>query len=156
MEQMLEPGTYQVFINHRGTDVKGSLASLIYNRLAQHKLRVFLDQKEMPYGFDFATAIERAIGSASVDIVLFSERYAESTRCLHELCLILRSSHKRTIIPVFSDVEPTDLRYIERGCYAQAFRKHETRQLKEKVKEWKQALKKAADISGFAFKTRER
>jgi hypothetical protein len=37
----------------------------------------------------------------------------------------LRSSHERKVIPLFCDVQPIDLRYIERGCYVDAFNKHQ-------------------------------
>jgi len=146
---------YDVFINHRGTDVKNSLASLIYNHLKSKEstLRVFLDQKEIPYGVDFATAIETAIQSSSVHIAIFSERYAESSWCLDELDLILRS--KRPLIPVFCDVEPWALRRIDKGCFQKAFEKHEGREPVEKTKRWKDALSQASFLQGMPFKTKE-
>lgn len=155
MEQEPEPTTYQVFINYRSVDTKNTLASLIYHSLTNRGLRVFLYHKKLCTEDGFRSVIRGAISSASVHITIFSEHYAESRFCLDELCSILRSSHERRILPVFSNVEPGELRQIERGCYAQDFRNHESRFTIEEVEGWKAALRKAADISGFVLKTNE-
>lgn len=121
------PETFQVFINHREPDVKKTLASLIYHRLINCGLSVFLDRDEIRTGDTISFAISTAIQSASLHIAIFSETYAESKWCLDELLCILRSHHKRNtkVIPVFFDVEPTDLRHIENGRYAKAFENHQ-------------------------------
>ncbi|GLJ24536.1 hypothetical protein SUGI_0468790 [Cryptomeria japonica] len=76
---------YDVFINHRGPDVKRTLASLIYHRLEAHGLRVFLDEQELQVGDSLTPAIKSAISTASVQIAIFSKTYAQSTWCLDEL-----------------------------------------------------------------------
>jgi len=155
MAQVTEPEQYQVFINHRGPDTKDKLASPIYEALVGYGLEVFLDREELVKGDTLSPAIRGAISSSSVYIAIFSENYAQSPWCLNELCWMLKSSHERRFIPIFYDVEPTDLRYIEKGCYAQAFDKHRQRKSTEVVDEWKGALEKAADIIGLTFKTKE-
>lgn len=146
---------FDVFINHRGTDVKNNLASIIYHQLKNKDptLRVFLDKNEIPYGFDFELAIETAIQTSSVHIAIFSEGYAESKWCLHELDLIIKS--KRKIIPIFCDVDPAALRRIEKGCYQKAFEKHRGREPLEKTKRWEDALARAANLQGLPFKMKE-
>jgi len=146
---------YNVFINHRGTDVKNSLASIIYNQLKTKDptLRVFLDKNEIPYGVDFELAIETAIQSSSVHIAIFSERYAESKWCLHELDLIIKS--RRKLIPIFCDIDPAALRRIEKGCYKEAFEKHRGREPLEKTKRWEDALARASYLQGLSFKMKE-
>ncbi|GLJ33646.1 hypothetical protein SUGI_0676470 [Cryptomeria japonica] len=89
-----------VFINHRGPDVKNTLALQLYNSLQNLKIRAFLDSEEKELGDPFPSTIERAINSAAVHIAIFSKGYAESPWCLAELALMLRSKVK--IIPVFS------------------------------------------------------
>ena len=155
------PAAYHVFINHRGPDVKKSLASLIYHRLTNcHRLRVFLDQNEIRTGDIISNAILTAIQSASLHITIFSKKYAESWWCLEELYWILRSYHKRSrmVIPVFCDVEPADLRHTESGCYKDAFDKHQLkgRVSMEVMEKWRKALSEASEISGITFKTEER
>jgi hypothetical protein len=156
MEQVPELATNQVFINYRTVDTKNTLASLIYHSLTSRGLRVFMYQRELCTKDTLFSAIRGAIRSASIHITIFSEHYAESRWCLDELRWILSSSHERTILPVFSNVEPDELRQIEWGSYAEAFRNHEGRFTMEEVEGWKAALIEAADISGFVLKTNKR
>jgi len=159
MEGVPMPETFQVFISHRGPDVKKTLASLIYRDLTKCGLSVFLDKDELRTGDYISPAISTAIHAASIHIVIFSPGYAESTWCLEELYWILRSSQKRDtkIIPVFFNVEPTDPRYIKRGCYAKAFENYRSkgRVPIEDIQKWEKALNEASHISGLLFKTKE-
>ncbi|KAH9303604.1 hypothetical protein KI387_008008, partial [Taxus chinensis] len=154
-EEMLDSigEDYHVFINHRGPDVKKTLASLIYHALTRSGLRVFLDKKELRAGDSVSPAILSAIHSASVHIAIFSKRYAESAWCLNELIQMLQSqrSHQAKVIPVFCDVQPSDLRYIDKGIYAQAFCKHikDGRVEIGLVERWRDSLKDASHISGL-------
>jgi len=59
------------------------------------------------------------------------------------------------ILPVFYDVDPSHVRH-QIGSYREAFAKHEGDRFKddtEKVQQWRLALRHAADLSGFHFKT---
>lgn len=107
---------YDVFINHRGPDVKKTLASYLYHCLVAHGLRVFLDIEEMQEGVSLTSQIKGAIRTAFIHIAIFSSRYAESSWCLDELVLMLESGS--TIIPIFHTVKPSDLT-SETGKYAQ-------------------------------------
>lgn len=82
---------YDVFINHRGPDVKKTLASHLYHRLLVHGLQIFLDFEELQEGDNLTSQIEGAIRTTSVHIVIFSTNYAESNWCLNELLLMLES-----------------------------------------------------------------
>ncbi|GLJ44460.1 hypothetical protein SUGI_0932860 [Cryptomeria japonica] len=134
--------SFDVFINHRGPDVKHKLAGSIYNILNDMEITVFLDSKELEYGDFMPTTLEAAMRGASLHIAIFSKRYAESPWCLEELFFMLKTGAK--IIPVFYYVEPTDLRYVaqRKGIYVDAFKKHEKkrRYSPEKLREWKKAL----------------
>lgn len=99
---------YDVFINHRGSDVKNTFASHLYRRLVLHGFRVFLDKQELQEGDSLTSQIQGAIRTASVQIAVFSPNYAGSSWCLDELLLILKTG--ATIIPVFYNVKPSDLR----------------------------------------------
>lgn len=50
LSKIISATKYDVFINHRGKDVKDTIASLIYHNLGNRKLKVFLDNKEMEHG----------------------------------------------------------------------------------------------------------
>eukprot|EP00253_Pinus_taeda_P031481 PITA_31481 len=153
---------FDVFINHRGPDVKKTLATDLYHRLCKHDLRVFLDEQELRVGENLTPQIESAIRTSSVNIAIFSRNYAYSKWCLDELVLMVEcmSKYKSTIIPVFYDgVKPTELRWLEggKGVYAKALS-----ELQEKkdvdggprydsntLKKWKKALSDVPEIIGF-------
>eukprot|EP00253_Pinus_taeda_P003101 PITA_03101 len=150
---------YDVFINHRGPDVKKTFASHLYRRLQSYGLRVFLDQPELQRGEYLTPQIEGAIGSASVHVAVFSSGYAESTWCLKELVLMLESNSP--IVPVFYHVKPDELRWT-RGGYARALEglakktstdpqtgEEKLRYDSSVIENWRNALFKAAGISGF-------
>eukprot|EP00253_Pinus_taeda_P001391 PITA_01391 len=153
---------YDVFINHRGPDVKKTFASLLYRRLRLHGFKVFLDQYELQKGDRLTSQIEDAIRTASVHVAIFSAGYADSKWCLQELVQMLESG--ATIIPLFYDVKPAQLRRTREanGVYAKALRKlekkkaYDSRTDEEKprfnsatIESWRAALSRVADISGF-------
>ncbi|GLJ43802.1 hypothetical protein SUGI_0911870 [Cryptomeria japonica] len=141
---------FDVFINHRGPDVKLTLATELYNSLKDLNIKAFLDSEEKELGISFRLAIETAIRSASVHIAIFSKKYAESPWCLAELVLMLQSKAK--IIPLFYQVEPVELRYIEKGVYAGAFLEYEEKgRYLDKIEEWKEALQKVSYSAGYKF-----
>ncbi|GLJ24532.1 hypothetical protein SUGI_0468750 [Cryptomeria japonica] len=152
MEEAFPP--YHVFINHRGPDVKKTLASLIYHRLEAHGLRVFLDQQELQVGDSLTPAIKSAISTAPVQIAIFSKTYAKSAWCLNELVWMF-DSNSSIIIPVFYDIQLSDLRYVKKGAYARAFKKHrrEGRVTTQQVDSWISALNKVSGISGVVIST---
>lgn len=154
---------YDVFISHRGPDVKNTFAAHLYRRLLDHGLQVFLDKPELLEGRPIPPQIHAAIEVASVHIAIFSPGYADSKWCLAELVLMLES--KATILPVFYKVEPYELRWTAKdGAYAEALRRHEHKKTfdsqtgEEKprydsntIRSWRMALSHAAEISGFTL-----
>eukprot|EP00253_Pinus_taeda_P001215 PITA_01215 len=154
-----------VFINHRGPDVKKTFASHLYRRLLSHGLRAFLDQPELQPGDYFISQIEGTIRNASVHVAIFSPRYAESEWCLDELLLMLKTG--APIIPVFYGVEPSELRWtrVKTGVYGQALHDlekkttYDSQTQTEKprydsatIENWRDALSHVADISGLSLK----
>jgi hypothetical protein len=136
-----------VFINHRGPDAKDTFASHLYHRLPLHGLRGFLDREEMETGQNLTTQIEGAIQKASVHVIIFSKRYAESRWCLDELVLICNSG--APIFPVYYGVKPADLKRTD-GVYAQSLRELQERKQVDptKMKNWREVLSKVAKIRG--------
>lgn len=113
----------------------------------------------MQEGDDLTSQIVAAINTASVQVAIFSQNYAESSWCLMELVLMLESLKAgATIIPVFHGVKPADLRRTQdefRG-YAYGLLKLKVKTDKGKprhdpdnIEEWRRALSRVADISGF-------
>eukprot|EP00253_Pinus_taeda_P002727 PITA_02727 len=155
---------YQVFLNHRGPDVKEGLATDIYNGLKKLGLSVFLDQPELQRGEKLKPQIEGAIRTASVHVAIFSPNYAQSRWCLDELVQMLESGS--TIIPVFYKVEPADLRHTRGGdrVYARHLGELEAKRTSdsqeprydpETIEKWRNALSAVADIVGFELKDKK-
>ncbi|GLJ33346.1 hypothetical protein SUGI_0670840 [Cryptomeria japonica] len=141
------PTLFDVFINHRGPDVKFTLATHLYDSLDQVGIKAFLDSEEKELGNSFPSTIETAIRSAKVHIAIFSKRYAEAPWCLAELLLMLQSHAK--IIPVFYQVKPSDLRHIETGPYAEAFFNYKEKgRYLDILSAWKEALQSVSLIAG--------
>jgi hypothetical protein len=110
-------------------------------------LQPFLDREELQAGDYLTPQIEGAIRSASVHVTIFSPRYAESKWCMDELVLILKSGV--TIIPVFYNVKPSELRWT--GRYAQALNNHEQKRRydPQTLENWRKALSDVSSLSGF-------
>ncbi|KAH9289011.1 hypothetical protein KI387_033128, partial [Taxus chinensis] len=139
---------FDVFINHRGPDVKEILALPLYNSLQDVGLTAFLDSQEIELGDFFPSTIQDSIRSTSIQIAIFSPNYAESAWCLAELVLMLQTD--AMIIPVFYNVEPSQLRYIENGVYAKSFlRYQEKKRYLDKLEKWKEALHYVSFINGY-------
>eukprot|EP01018_Ginkgo_biloba_P037774 Gb_09751 [translate_table: standard] len=141
---------YDVFINHRGKDVKDTIADFIYESLRSAGVRAFLDRDEIHKGDNLSAIIREAIAKANLHIAIFSRNYAESPWCLAELCLLLESG--APIIPIFYDVEPSHLRWATRdGPFYQAFTKHahNKRFGIHTLEMWKRALHTVSFISGW-------
>ncbi|GLJ34139.1 hypothetical protein SUGI_0686340 [Cryptomeria japonica] len=130
---------YNVFINHRGIDVKKTLANPLYNSLSGMGFRDFLDSKELELGEFLPTALETAMSSVKLHIAIFSPNYAQYPWCLEELSFMLTTGTQ--IVPVFYHVQPDDVRYAK-GAFADAFSTHEKkgRYSREKHQDWKDAL----------------
>ncbi|GLJ08372.1 hypothetical protein SUGI_0087450 [Cryptomeria japonica] len=144
-----------VFINHRGPDVKETLAKAIYHALYVRGIAAFLDSEELDLGDKIPAALQKEMSSASLHVAIFSTGYADSPWCLAELSFMLTTG--TPIIPVFYRVEPTDLRWVEKGKYADAFSKHQEkdRYSPEKIKEWKEALQEVSYYKGEIINTND-
>lgn len=149
--------THDVFINHRGPDVKYTFASHLYHSLCARGLRVFLDTEELQKGESITDQLKRAIQRSSVHVVIFSKNFAESSWCLDELFQMLESGS--TIIPVFYHVKHSDL---TRGYYSEClnhleqkttydYQTHETvpRHDPSKIQNWRSALLDVSQKPGF-------
>eukprot|EP01018_Ginkgo_biloba_P005109 Gb_04246 [translate_table: standard] len=124
---------YDVFINHRGPDVKNTLADTLYEFLKSAGVRAFLDREELQRGEVLNNTIADAISNASVHIAILSKRYCESSWCLDELCDMIKTG--AMIIPVYFDVSPDDCRFIEKGHFAEAFKIHHHGALEKSTRE---------------------
>ncbi|KAG0622465.1 hypothetical protein M758_3G099400 [Ceratodon purpureus] len=139
---------FDVFLNHRGPDVKATFVAHLEDALRCAGFRPFLDARSLMKGNPALKSIDQALDMAKVHVAVVSKRYAESKYCLNELVAMMRTG--KPVIPVFYDVEPMDLRWVENGPFAEAFEKHKTRgRTEKKMQEWRESLKALAELTGF-------
>ena len=141
---------FDVFLSFRGADTRKGITVDIHDALNQRGIRTFMDDPDLKVGDAISPTLIEAIKGSRFAIVVLSQNYAFSTWCLEELEEICRSMEDNRILPLFYDVEPTDVRYQKRS-FSEAFTNHEASERceSEKVKNWRAALNKVANISGW-------
>ncbi|RDX93326.1 TMV resistance protein N, partial [Mucuna pruriens] len=143
-------GLYDVFLSFRGEDTRLGFVGNLYKALKEKGIRSFLDDDELMRGDGIAASLVKAIEESKIFIIVFSKDYASSEWCLDELVQIMQN--RRPVIPVFYNVEPSDVRH-QKGIYGKAFAMHEKSNLdSDKVMNWRNALRQVADSSGFLFR----
>lgn len=148
---------FDVFLSFRGEDTRLGFVGNLYKALTEKGFHTFFREK-LVRGEEIAASpsvVEKAIQHSRVYVVVFSQNYASSTRCLEELLSILRFSqdNRRPVLPVFYYVDPSDVG-LQTGIYGEALAMHEKRFNSEsdKVMKWRKALCEAAALSGWPFK----
>ncbi|KAK3430971.1 hypothetical protein EUGRSUZ_E02190 [Eucalyptus grandis] len=143
---------YDVFLSFRGTDVRNSLISHLYQALDQNGIYTFRDSEELRKGDQISATLMKAIEESCIAIIVFSENYASSWWCLEETAKIMECKEQKdlTVLPVFYKVDPREVRE-GRKSYREALDKHEDKFKNdlEKVKKWKKALFDAGNLSGW-------
>ncbi|KAG0557244.1 hypothetical protein KC19_11G113000 [Ceratodon purpureus] len=140
---------YDVFLNHRGPDVKAGFVAHLDEALRDAGLNPFLDKASLRKGDPASRSINDALEVAKIHVAVVSKGYAESKYCLSELVDMLRSG--KPVIPVYYEVEPAHLRWVENGPFKEAFEKHQSKRSPEQVEKWRDALRKLAGITGFCY-----
>ncbi|KAK9940843.1 hypothetical protein M0R45_017483 [Rubus argutus] len=145
---------YDMFLSFSGKDTRRGIVSSLYHELLDRKFKPFMDSKELEAGTEISSHLLTAIQESKSAIVFLSPNYASSTWCLEELANIVQRLEARNILvlPVFYNVDPSDVRHQIR-TFAEAFTRHEQRFSQddgiEKVKRWRAALTKVANLSGL-------
>ncbi|KAL5800852.1 hypothetical protein ACOSQ3_032484 [Xanthoceras sorbifolium] len=121
---------------------------LSFRALSDKQLEIFIDYN-LNRGDEISPSLLEAIEKSQLSIIIFSRTYASSSWCLEELVKILecREQYGQIVIPVFYGIDPSGVRY-QTGSFADAFAEH-GQQTSYKVQRWKDALKKAANLSGW-------
>jgi hypothetical protein len=140
-------GKYDVFLNHRGPDVKHTFVAHLYDALCAAGFHPFLDAKSLIKGQHAYKSINEALSGVGVHVAIFSKRYAESKYCLDELHDMLESG--KLILPVFYGVEVEHLCRPYDGPFAAGLRRHKRLGRHQDVERWETALVKVADLQGF-------
>ncbi|KAL5554525.1 hypothetical protein UlMin_041926 [Ulmus minor] len=140
---------YDVFISFRG-ETRNSFTSHLYFALCQKHIKAYIDEVSLEKGDDIERALPLAIKQSAISIIVFSENYASSRWCLDELVDILKCREEKAqiVLPIFYGTDPSHIRH-QKETYAVAFVKHQKRFEDKIVQEWRQALRRAAGLSGW-------
>ncbi|GJY05156.1 TMV resistance protein N-like protein [Tanacetum coccineum] len=157
--------SYDVFLSFRGEDTRRSFTDHLYAALTQAGIRTFRDDDEMERGKLLEVELKKAICESAISIIVFSTNYASSKWCLDEVLTIIeeneRLSSKHEVVPVFYNIEPSDVRN-QTGSFENAFSRyddiietesdHQNKiQWSEKVNAWRASLKKAGSLTGMVL-----
>ncbi|XP_050142701.1 disease resistance protein RUN1-like isoform X2 [Malus sylvestris] len=152
--------SYDVFLSFRGEDTRNGFTSHLHAALQGRGFDAFIDEDNLKRGGEIKPELLRAIEGSRISVIVFSKSHAESRWCLDELVKIMECRERlgQQVLPIFYHVDPSHVRKQE-GCLARAFQKHEDGILeekddkereakKERVKQWREALTQAANLSG--------
>ena len=145
---------YDVFISFRGEDTRSNITSLIHSALCLKKIEAFIDEEDLKKGNEISPTLLKAIEESKLCLVILSEDYASSRWCLDELVHILqckKTEGQVEVIPIFYKVDPSDVRK-QQEIYAGAFAKLRKHFDDKKLQEWRKALDKIGNLSGWTSK----
>ncbi|PKI54776.1 hypothetical protein CRG98_024828 [Punica granatum] len=137
--------TYDVFLSFRGEDTRH-----LFHCLDEKGVNAFIDNSLLR-GEDISSQLIDTIRSSRISVMVLSRNYANSSWCLEELSEIMECRNKsigQMVLPVFYDVDPSDVRK-QTSCYGEAFAKHEAVKDKETVARWRAALTEVASLFGW-------
>ncbi|XP_059667697.1 disease resistance protein L6-like isoform X2 [Cornus florida] len=146
----LPSAPYEVFLSFRGPDTRYAFTDFLYNDLVDARIRTFRDDNELRKGEEIGPELLRAITESKISIPIFSKNYASSKWCLRELAKMweCRTSMGQIILPIFFDVEPSDVRH-QTGTYKKAFNEHQRHFDGDTVRGWREALKGVGALKGW-------
>lgn len=100
----LERWAWDVFICHAGEDK--AFGRCLYRRLVRIGLRSFLDEESLRVGGDAPAAMEAAVHSSQLAVVLLSEEFFRKPCPQQELRWFLEghTASRSTVVPVFLGV----------------------------------------------------
>lgn len=139
---------YDVFPSFSGKDVRRTFLSHFLEGLKSKGIKKFIDNG-ITRSESINSELVKAISESRISVVILSDSYASSSWCLDELQLIMecRVSLGQTVMPIFYDVEPSDVRN-QTGDFGKAFEKVCNGKTKVEKERWRQALAQVAVIAG--------
>ncbi|KAF5788862.1 putative TIR domain, P-loop containing nucleoside triphosphate hydrolase [Helianthus annuus] len=141
---------YDVFLSFRGEDTRKNFVDHLYYALHQKGITTYKNDEKVKKRKRIIDHLIKAIEESKIHIIVFSKNYASSSWCLDELIKIMEchKTAKQNAYPVFYDVEPNEVRN-QSGAVGKAFAKHKKTAAAER---WRNALKEAANLAGWALK----
>ncbi|KAL3730306.1 hypothetical protein ACJRO7_027330 [Eucalyptus globulus] len=146
---------HDTFISYKQTDTR-HFVSHLHEALKRNKITAFVD-RNLERGLEIAPAINEAIEWSRSAIVVISRTYASSPWCLDELDKILKCKEKKgqLMFIIFVDIDPREMRelsgpFTHIGQSEKGFGQDNA----DKVLRWRDALRKAGNLTGWSLGNR--
>lgn len=141
------PATWDVFVSCG--DTKSAFIGHLFDALDCTGLRICRGSPKIHRtGGYIPVTVLNVIQESKIYVVVLSDEYASSEKCLDELVKIFEccNSTGRLILPVFYDIEPSTVRY-QIGSFKEALPEHET--YYSNLDKWRVTLTKVGNLSGY-------
>ncbi|XP_028799022.1 toll/interleukin-1 receptor-like protein [Neltuma alba] len=141
-----------VFLSFCGKEVRNNFVDPLYSALRREDIATFRDEDDEDLAMGKLTSDQsyKATAQSQIAIVVLSEGYFSSERCLQILVTLIdsRDEQGQVIVPVFYDVYASDVR-CQRGSIEAAFEKHQFRFSIDTVRRWREASTTIANLFGW-------
>lgn len=149
------PLEYEVFLSFRGFDTRKGFTDHLYKALIRNGIHTFRDDEQLKSGKPISKELFKAIEESKISVIILSPNYATSTWCLDELAKMveLANNESRSILPVFYNVTPSEVREQTGDHFQEAFAQHDKDFEGEpgKVARWKNSLTAIAKLEAEGF-----
>ncbi|KAG2663165.1 hypothetical protein I3760_16G014700 [Carya illinoinensis] len=139
---------YDLFLSSSRINTPNKFMDHLYEGLVNKGIRTFMDINDGPRGEFNGSEISSVRGMA---VIVFSQNYARSRRCLQELSMICECMKvkKMKVLPIFYHVDASDVRHQKRR-FGEAFDIHRKASTNiETIQIWRDALHDVANLDGF-------
>ncbi|KAH7404733.1 hypothetical protein KP509_15G040300 [Ceratopteris richardii] len=148
---------YEVFLCYIGSDTKHNMVSVLRGMLHWEGITCFNDYDINDESTEIKPHIEDAIQKSKVYVIFLSPKFASSKLCLEEVYQIMNTQNSpgtsntvRSVIPVFYDVTPSDVRHKKSSydlCRVSESTVHD-------IKRWSKSLSNLSLLKGFEFESK--
>lgn len=146
---------YDVFVSFTSEDTRVNFTSHLYKALISQMIKIFIQYESLQMGEDISPSLKEAIQQSNISLIILTDNYASSPRCLDELVQILqcRETSRQIVLPVFYNIDPSNVRKQAKSCEAAFFINEERfKNDKHKLQAWGAALTVAASLCGWNLK----
>ncbi|XP_031401816.1 disease resistance protein TAO1-like [Punica granatum] len=144
---------YDVFVSFRGEDKRKSFMSHLFRAFEHAEISCYHDVDWDQCGRIVGPMLLEAIRVSRIALVLFATHNSNSRRCLNELVEIvncdgqLYRDHGHMVVPIFFDVEPTDVRR-QQGEVGRGLESSAAEQGEAKAAAWRAVVDEEGNRSG--------
>ncbi|XP_031371698.1 uncharacterized protein LOC116187207 [Punica granatum] len=130
------------------------IASSLYEDMKSSGISAFGVDEELNEDKEVGKKLFWAIDNSDICIPIFTKDYASHVWCLRGLSHMMecqRYSVGQQVVPIFYDVEPSDVK-LETDLYINALKEHKENFSVETVRQWEESLREVAELKGWKCK----